>query len=65
MKIFLDNFIVFSDLFTHFLKLKKRFLKCKEYGIGLNPKECAFVVCSRTILGFIVSKKERLLILRR
>jgi hypothetical protein len=59
MKIFLDYFIDFSDLSTHFFKLKKCFLKCKMYGIGLNPEECAFVVCSRTILGFIVSKKGK------
>ncbi len=62
MKIFLDDFIIFSDISTHLEKLKKCFLKCREYGINLNPEKCAFMVCSGTILGFI---KERLLILRR
>jgi len=38
MKIFLDDFTILSDLSTHLEKLKKCFLKCKEYGISLNPK---------------------------
>jgi hypothetical protein len=25
----------------------------------LNPKRCAFMVCYRTIIGFIVSKEEK------
>jgi hypothetical protein len=36
MKIFLNDFTVVSDLSTHVEKLKKCFLKCKEYGISLN-----------------------------
>jgi hypothetical protein len=43
----------------HLEKLRKCFLKCKEYGISLNPKKCAFMVCSRTILGFIISKEGK------
>jgi hypothetical protein len=31
MKIFLDDFIVFDDF-------RECFLKCREYGISLNPK---------------------------
>jgi hypothetical protein len=61
MKIFLDDYTVFSDLSTHLEKLKKCFLKCKKYGISLNPKKCAFIVCSRTILGFIVSIERKTL----
>jgi hypothetical protein len=57
MKIFLDDFIVFSDLSTHLEKLRKCFLKCKEYGLSLHPEKCAFMVCFGTILGFIVSKE--------
>jgi hypothetical protein len=64
MKIFLDDFIVFSDLSSHLEKLKC-FFKCREFGISLNFDKCAFMVFSRTILGFIVSKKARLWILRR
>jgi hypothetical protein len=59
MKIFLNDFTIFSDLSTHLEKFKKHFLKCKEYGISLNPKKCAFMVCFGTILGFIVSKKGK------
>jgi len=59
MKIFLDDFIVFNDLSTHLKKLKKCFLICKEYGISLNLEKCAFMVCSRSILRFIVSKEGK------
>jgi hypothetical protein len=45
MKIFLDDFIVFTDLPTHLEKLRKCFLKCREYGISLNLDKCAFMVC--------------------
>jgi hypothetical protein len=56
MKIFLDDFTIFSDLSIHLEKIRKCFLKCREYGISLNLKKCAFMVCYGTILGFIVSK---------
>ncbi len=59
MKIFLDDFIGFSDVSTHLEKLKKCFLKCRKYGISLNIEKCAFMVCSRTILGFIDSKEGK------
>jgi hypothetical protein len=59
MKIFLDDFIIFSDLSTHLEKLRKRFLKCREHDINLNLEKCAFMVCSRIILGFIVSKEGK------
>jgi len=65
MKILLDDFIIFSDLSTHLEKLKKKNLKCKEYGISLNIDKCAFMVCSRIILGIIVSKDGKNLIPRR
>jgi hypothetical protein len=32
-----------------------------ELGINLNPNKCAFMVFSRMILTFIVSKKNKLL----
>jgi hypothetical protein len=59
IKIFLNDFTIFNDLSTPLKKLKNYFLKCKEYDIGLNPDKCASMVCSRTILGFIVSKKGK------
>ncbi len=59
IKIFLDDFTIFNDLSTPLKKLRKYFLRCKEYDIGLNPNKCASTVCSRTILGFIISKKGK------
>jgi hypothetical protein len=56
MKIFLDDFTFFIDLSAHLEKFRKCFLKCREFGISLNPNKCAFMVFSRTILGFILSK---------
>jgi hypothetical protein len=60
MKIFLDDFIVYNDMERHLQKLKLCFQKCREYGINLNLNKCAFMVFSRTILGFIVSKEGKL-----
>jgi hypothetical protein len=59
MKIVLDDFIVYSDMESHLQKLKLCFQKCREYGINLNPTKCAFMVFSRMILGFIVSKEGK------
>ncbi len=56
MKIILDDFTIFNDLSTHLEKLKKCFLKCREFNISLNLDKCAFMVFLGTILGFIVSK---------
>jgi hypothetical protein len=58
-KIFQDEFIIFNDMSTHLEKFIKCFLKCIEYGISLNLEKCAFAVCFRTILGFIVSKEGK------
>jgi len=56
IKIFLDDFIVYNKMESHLQKFILCFQKCKEYGINLNPDKCAFMVFSRMILGFIVSK---------
>jgi hypothetical protein len=61
MKIFLDNFTIFSDLSTHLEKLKKCFLKCKEFNISLTLDKCPFMVFSEAILGFIVSKEGKIM----
>jgi hypothetical protein len=61
MKTFLDDFTIFNDLSTHFEKLNKCFLKCREFGISLNPYKCAFMVFSGTILGFIVFKESKVI----
>jgi len=57
MKIFLDDFIVHSDMESHLQKLRLCFQKCKEYGISLNLDKCAFMVFSRMILGLLFPKK--------
>jgi hypothetical protein len=59
MKIFLDDFTIFSDISNHLEKPRKCFLKCREYGINVNPKNCAFMVYIGTILGFIISKEGK------
>jgi hypothetical protein len=61
MKIFLDDFMIYSDMESHLQKLKLYFQKCKEYGISLNPNNCPFMVFSKMILGFIISKEGKLL----
>jgi hypothetical protein len=60
MKIFLDDFIVYSDMDNHLQKLKLYFQKCREYGSSLNLNKCVFMVFLEMILGFIVSKKWKL-----
>ncbi len=61
MKIFLDDFTIFGDMSTHLEKLKKWFVKCREFGISLNLDKCAFMVFSIIILGFIVSKEGKVM----
>jgi hypothetical protein len=61
MKIFLDDFTIFSDLLTHLEKFTKCYIKCKEFGISLNLYKCAFVVFLGTILCFIVSKEGKVM----
>jgi len=60
MKIFLDDCTVYSDMESHLQKLRLCFQKCKEYGISKNLNKCAFMVFSRMILGFIISKEGKL-----
>jgi hypothetical protein len=47
------------------MKLKLCFYKCREYRVNLNPNKCAFMVFSRLILGFIVSKEGKILDLKK
>jgi hypothetical protein len=61
MKIFMDDFMMHSDMESHLQKLILFFQKCREYGISLNPNKCAFMVFSRMILCFIISKEGKLL----
>jgi hypothetical protein len=61
MKIFLDDFIVYSDMEGHLQKLILCFQMCREYGISLNLDKWAFMVFLGMILGFIVSKEGKLI----
>jgi hypothetical protein len=38
----LDDFIVYSDMESHLMKLTLCFLKCKEYRISLNLEKMRF-----------------------
>ena len=40
----------------HLAHLKEIFARCRFYNIRLNPHKCVFMVESRHLLGFIVSK---------
>jgi hypothetical protein len=42
MKIFLDDFIVYSDMESQLMKVRLCFHKCREYKINFNPKKIAF-----------------------
>jgi hypothetical protein len=61
-----DNFVlIYIDEITVFLKydkehyhhLKKVFLKCRKFGVSLNPKKSLFAMKEGKLLGHIVSKE--------
>jgi hypothetical protein len=60
MKLFLDDFNVFSDFKTHLAKLQLCFDKWREFGINLNIEKCMFLVYSGVILGYVISKVGKL-----
>ena len=54
--IYLDDLTVYSHSHhDHLQHLRKVFLKCKMYGISLNPKKSQFALNEGKILGHIVS----------
>jgi hypothetical protein len=59
MKIFLDNFTVYSDMKSYLMEFKFCFQKCKKYRISHNPEKCAFMLFSRLILGSWFPRKEK------
>jgi hypothetical protein len=65
IKLFLDDFSVFSNLDTHLLKLQLCFDKCREFGISLNLEKYMFLVHSCVILGYVVSKEGKLSYLKK
>jgi ribonuclease HI len=54
--IYLDDITVFSKTDKqHRYHLKKVFLKCRRYGLSLNPKKLLFAMKEGKLLGHIVS----------
>ncbi len=51
---------MYDDMESQLQKLRLCFQKCREYGISMNLNKCAFMVFSRMILGFIISKEGKL-----
>ena len=53
--IYLDDIIVFSQSDDEHLKhLKQTFLKCRKYGLSLNPQNSHFAVQEGKLLGHLV-----------
>jgi hypothetical protein len=65
MKIFLDDFIMYSDMESHLQKLRLCFQKCREYGISLNLNKCAFMVFQGWYWVLLFPKKGNYQIHRR
>ena len=54
--IYLDDITVFSQSDDEHLKhLKQTFLKCRKFGLSLNPNKSHFVVQEGKLLGHLVS----------
>ena len=54
--IYLDDLTVYSHSHhDHLQHLRKVFLKCRRYGISLNPKKSQFALNEGKLLGHIVS----------
>ena len=54
--IYLDDITVFSQSNEEHLKhLRQTFLKCRKYGLSLNPKKSYFVFQEGKLLGHLVS----------
>jgi hypothetical protein len=60
MKIFLNDFTIYSDMESHLMKLKLCFKKCREYKINFNLEKYAFMVFLGLIFRFIVSKEGKI-----
>ena len=54
--IYMDDITMFSQSNEENLKhLKQNFLKCRKFGLSLNPKKSHFVVQESKLLGHLVS----------
>lgn len=53
-----DDLIVHSNLRQlHIKHLREFCIKCRVYGISLNPKKCLFSISEGQLLGYIVRSK--------
>ena len=56
--IYLDDLSVYSHIHhEHLQHLRRVFMKCRKFGISLNPKKSQFALSKGKILGHIVSTK--------
>ena len=56
IQIYLDDLTVYCKTQSnHFDHLKKVFLRCRKFGISLNPSKSIFSVTQGKLLGHIVS----------
>jgi hypothetical protein len=54
--IYLDDITVFSRFDKeHCCHLRKVFLKCRRFGVSLNPKKSLFSIKEGKLLGHIIS----------
>jgi hypothetical protein len=60
MQVFLNDFNVYGQKEEHVNHLNKCMTQCRNNGISLNPKKCAFCVNSKILLGHIVCEDEEL-----
>ena len=57
--IYLDDLTIYSHShLDHLQHLRKVFLKCRRYGISLNPKKSHFALNEGMLLGHVVSAKS-------
>lgn len=55
--VYLDDIIVYSkNVEDHFNHLRQVFLRCREFGVSLNPAKCVFATSQGKLLGHIVSE---------
>ena len=55
--IYMDDITVYSKYDReHMLHLEKVFMKCRKFGISLNPKRSNFALEEGKLLGHIISK---------
>ncbi|CAL1394507.1 unnamed protein product [Linum trigynum] len=58
MEVFMDDFSVYGDSFTHCLHNLELILKrCEKTNLALSWEKCHFMVCDGIVLGHKISKQ--------